>query len=254
MNQLISIKVNNRTFIVKKTLSILEACKFVGISIPRFCYNESLSIAGNCRMCLVETDKAPKPVASCAAPLVPGMSIITNSPMVQKARENVLETLLLNHPLDCPICDQAGECDLQNQAKHYGSPYSRFFGDKRVVEDKEVGALIKTIMTRCIHCTRCVRFGQEIVGKPFLGTMGRGTTTEIGPYVNSLLSSGISGNVIDLCPVGAMTRKQYSFIVKKADDEEKEQQQSARSQSSRTVSDIISSVLGQKKLKECSCN
>ena len=206
----LSLKINNRVFIVNKNFSILEACKFLGIAIPRFCYHENLSIAGNCRMCLVETDKAPKPVASCAAPLVPNMSITTNSPFVLKARENVLEALLLNHPLDCPICDQAGECDLQNQSKHYGNVSSRFFYNKRGVEDKDCSILIKMIMTRCIHCTRCVRFGTEVVGDAFFGTLGRGTTTEIGTYVNQLVHSEISGNVIDLCPVGSLTSKTYT--------------------------------------------
>lgn len=210
----LNIKVNNRPFIVNKHFSVLEACKFLGVLIPRFCYHENLSVAGNCRMCLVETDKSPKPVAACAAPLVPQMSIFTHSPFVLKARENILESLLLNHPLDCPICDQAGECDLQNQSKQYGSTASRFFFNKRSVEDKGGSTLIKMIMTRCIHCTRCVRFSSEISGGMSFGTLGRGTTTEIGTYVDHFVASEISANVIDLCPVGALTAKPYAFKVR----------------------------------------
>ena len=208
---MIKLEINGLEFFVKNTLSVLEACKYVGITIPRFCYHETLSVAGNCRMCLVEVSNSPKPVASCALPVLNNMKIFVNTPLVQKARENVLETLLLNHPLDCPICDQAGECDLQDQAKLFGSDYSRFFFNKRSVEDKYCGPLIKTIMTRCIHCTRCVRFSTEIAGLPLLGTLNRGGTTEIGGYINSNFNSEISGNVIDLCPVGALTSKPYAF-------------------------------------------
>ena len=208
---MIKIKINNSEFLVKNGISVLEACKYVGISVPRFCYHETLSVAGNCRMCLVEIEKTPKPVSSCTLPVAPGMQIYVDTPLVKKARENVVEALLLNHPLDCPICDQGGECDLQDQTKSWGSDHSRFFFNKRGVEDKECGPLIKTIMTRCIHCTRCVRFGSEVAGVDFLGTLNRGTSTEIGSYVSKIFSSEISGNVIDLCPVGALTSKPYAF-------------------------------------------
>jgi NADH-quinone oxidoreductase chain G len=208
---MLPIKINNSKFFVKKNISILEACKYVGITIPRFCYHETLSVAGNCRMCLVEVENNPKPISSCTRPVEKNMSIFVDTPLVKKARENVLETLLLNHPLDCPICDQGGECDLQDQTKSFGGDYSRFFFNKRGVEDKNCGPLIKTIMTRCIHCTRCVRFGTEIAGVDFFGTLNRGTSTEIGSYSAKIFNSEISGNVIDLCPVGALTAKPYAF-------------------------------------------
>jgi len=208
---MIEIKINNVNFLVKKNISILEACKYVGITIPRFCYHETLSVAGNCRMCLVEVENNPKPISSCTRPIENNMAIFVDTPLVKKARENVIETLLLNHPLDCPICDQGGECDLQDQTKIFGSDSSRFFFNKRGVEDKNCGPLIKTIMTRCIHCTRCVRFGTEIAGVDFLGTLNRGTSTEIGSYILKNFASEISGNVIDLCPVGALTSKPYAF-------------------------------------------
>jgi NADH-quinone oxidoreductase subunit G len=208
---MIKIKINNSEFLLKQNLSVLEACKYVGINIPRFCYHETLSIAGNCRMCLVEIFNNSKPIASCALPIVNNMHILTNSPRILKARENVLETLLLNHPLDCPICDQGGECDLQDQIKLLGKSLSRFFYLKRQVEDKNFSFLIKTIMTRCIHCTRCIRFSSEISGETFLGTLNRGEITEIGNYKASNFNSEISGNLIDLCPVGALTSKTYNF-------------------------------------------
>jgi len=208
---MLKIKINTFEFFVKSDISVLEACKFVGITVPRFCYHETLSVAGNCRMCLVEIEKSPKPVASCAFPISNNMQIFVDTPLVKKARENVLELLLLNHPLDCPICDQAGECDLQDQVKVFGGDFSRFFFNKRGVEDKFCGPLIKTIMTRCIHCTRCVRFGAEIAGVDYLGTLNRGKGTEIGGYISKMFNSEISGNVIDLCPVGALTSKPYAF-------------------------------------------
>ena len=211
---MLKLLINGRFFFVKKTLSILEACKFVGIKIPRFCYHESLSVAGNCRMCLVETDKAPKPVAACAAPIMENLSIITKGPRVLKSRENVLETLLLNHPLDCPICDQGGECDLQDQAQIYGTKVSRAYTNKRAVEDKYCGTLVKTIMNRCIHCTRCVRFGIEICGVFSLGTLNRGVNTEIGNYLKKISNSPILSNIVDLCPVGALTLKTSAFAVR----------------------------------------
>jgi NADH dehydrogenase (ubiquinone) Fe-S protein 1 len=191
--------------------SVLQACEVLGLEIPRFCFHERLLIAGNCRMCLVEVEKSPKPQASCAIPVMPGMKVFTNTPLVKKAREGVLEFLLLNHPLDCPICDQGGECDLQDQAMVYGSDRSRFMERKRGVEDKNLGPLIKTIMTRCIHCTRCVRFATEVAGVEVLGTTARGIDTEIGTYVEKMFKSELSGNVIDLCPVGALTSKPYAF-------------------------------------------
>lgn len=208
---MLRIRINNSEFFVNSSLSVLEVCQYVGIHIPRFCYHENVSIAGNCRMCLVEIEKAPKPVASCALPISSNMSVFTDSPLVKKARENIVETLLLNHPLDCPICDQGGECDLQDQAKLFGSDYSRFQFKKRVVEDKPYGSFVKTIMTRCIHCTRCVRFSEEIAGTPSFGTFNRGSITEIGPYTKDIFNSEISGNIIDLCPVGALTSKPYAF-------------------------------------------
>lgn len=199
---------------VEKGSTILQACSQIGIEIPRFCYHERLSIAGNCRMCLVEVEKSAKPVASCAMPVAEGMKVFTETPLVKKAREGVLEFLLINHPLDCPICDQGGECDLQDQAMAYGSDRGRFYEFKRGVDDKNIGPLVKTIMTRCIHCTRCVRFATEIAGVEDLGTTGRGRDTEIGTYVEKAFQSELSGNVIDLCPVGALTSKPYAFTAR----------------------------------------
>ena len=211
---MISILINGKSFFFKTRLSILEACKLIGIKIPRFCYHETLSIAGNCRMCLVEISTSLKPVAACATEILPGMSISTNSPFVLKARENILEMLLLNHPLDCPICDQAGECDLQDQAIFFGSNFGRNFLNKRSVEKKNCGPFIKTIMTRCIHCTRCVRFGEEICGVKFFGTLNRSRSAEIGNYLLKLSLSEISSNVVDLCPVGALTLKSIPFQIR----------------------------------------
>jgi NADH-quinone oxidoreductase subunit G len=212
LNELYHISINSLSIYVKTHYSILEVSKLLGFKIPRFCYHELLSIAGNCRMCLVELQGAIKPVASCAMPITNGMSIFLDTPLVLKARENILESLLLNHPLDCPICDQAGECDLQDQSKKFGSDKSRNKYIKRVVEDKYISPIINTIMTRCIHCTRCVRFSSEILGIEALGTLKRGGSTEIGNYSTSLvLFSELTGNIIDLCPVGALTSKAYSF-------------------------------------------
>ena len=207
----ITVTVDGMDVLVENGSSVLQACEVVGIEIPRFCFHERLLIAGNCRMCLVEIEKSPKPQASCAVPVMPGMKIFTNTPLVKKAREGVLEFLLLNHPLDCPICDQGGECDLQDQAMIFGSDRSRFFERKRGVEDKNLGPLVKTIMTRCIHCTRCVRFATEVAGVEVLGTTARGIDTEIGTYVEKMFESELSGNIIDLCPVGALTSKPYAF-------------------------------------------
>ncbi|XP_067125344.1 NADH-ubiquinone oxidoreductase 75 kDa subunit, mitochondrial isoform X2 [Centruroides vittatus] len=190
----------------------------VGVEIPRFCYHERLSVAGNCRMCLVEVEKSAKPVAACAMPVMKGWRIKTNSEMTKKAREGVMEFLLVNHPLDCPICDQGGECDLQDQSMAFGSDRSRFediaFSGKRAVEDKNIGPLVKTIMTRCIHCTRCIRFASEVAGVDDLGTTGRGNDMQVGTYVEKMLLSELSGNVIDLCPVGALTSKPYAFTAR----------------------------------------
>jgi NADH-quinone oxidoreductase subunit G len=208
---MLSLRINNTIFLVKENISILDACKYVGINIPRFCYHEILSISGNCRMCLVELDGVEKPVASCVTLVEEGMSVWVDTSFVKKAREGVLEALLLNHPLDCPICDQGGECDLQDQSKVVGSISSKFFFNKRAVVDKDCGPLIKTIMTRCIHCTRCVRFSDEIAGISSLGVLNRGSSTEIGMYISKMFDSEISGTVIDLCPVGALTSKPYSF-------------------------------------------
>lgn len=211
---MIPIIINGKFFFFKLKLSILEACKLVGIKIPRFCFHETLSIAGNCRMCLVEILTSLKPVVACATEIVPGMNISTNSPVILKARENILEMLLLNHPLDCPICDQAGECDLQDQAIFYGSNFGRNFINRRGVEKKNSGPFIKTIMTRCIHCTRCVRFGEEICGIKFFGTLNRGKSSEIGNYLIKLSLSELSSNVVDLCPVGALTLKSIPFQIR----------------------------------------
>jgi NADH dehydrogenase (ubiquinone) Fe-S protein 1 len=207
----INVSIDGINVQVTEGSSVLQACEVLGLEIPRFCFHERLLIAGNCRMCLVEIEKSPKPQASCAVPAMPGMKVFTNTPLVKKAREGVLEFLLLNHPLDCPICDQGGECDLQDQAMIYGSDRSRFMEKKRGVEDKNLGPLIKTIMTRCIHCTRCVRFATEVAGVEVLGTTSRGIDTEIGTYVEKMFKSELSGNIIDLCPVGALTSKPYAF-------------------------------------------
>ena len=194
-------------------ITALQACEMAGVEIPRFCYHERLSVAGNCRMCLVEVSPGPpKPAASCALPVADGMEIKTDSEMVKKARNGVMEFLLINHPLDCPICDQGGECDLQDQAMAYGRDGSRFEEHKRAVKDKNMGPLVKTIMTRCIHCTRCVRFATEIAGVPELGLLGRGEDAEITTYLEKSLDSELSANVIDLCPVGALTSKPYAFV------------------------------------------
>ena len=198
---------------IEQGTALIQACEKAGATIPRFCYHERLSVAGNCRMCLVEVEKVPKPVASCAWPVAPGMKVYTNTPLVHKAREGVMEFLLSNHPLDCPICDQGGECDLQDQSIRYGSDRGRFreFEGKRAVEDKDFGPLIKTTMTRCIHCTRCVRFANEVAGAEELGTSGRGNDMQIGMYIEKTLDSEMSANIIDLCPVGALTSKPYEF-------------------------------------------
>ena len=194
---------------------MIEYCETIGIDIPHYCYHKTLTISGNCRMCLIELKNSPKPVVSCALSAKACLNsgeIYTNSPLVKKARENILEFLLLNHPLDCPICDQGGECDLQDQSFFFGLSKKRFYNFKRYVTDKNIGPIVKTVMTRCIHCTRCVRFAKEIAGVEDLGVFGRGINSEIGTYVSKVFNSELSGNVIDLCPVGALTSKPYPFI------------------------------------------
>ena len=199
---------------VEEGASVLQACEAAGKEVPRFCYHERLSIAGNCRMCLVEMERAPKPIASCAMPAGNGMVIKTDTPVVKKAREGVMEFMLINHPLDCPICDQGGECDLQDQAMGYGTDSSRYLEPKRAVENKNMGPLISTIMTRCIHCTRCVRFSTEVAGVNDMGAIGRGESMEITTYLEKALDSELSGNVVDLCPVGALTSRPYAFTAR----------------------------------------
>jgi NADH-quinone oxidoreductase subunit G len=208
---MVKVKVDGIEVEVQSGATVLQACEVAGKEIPRFCYHERLSIAGNCRMCLVEMEKSPKPVASCAMPVADGQVIYTNTEMVKKARQGVMEFLLINHPLDCPICDQGGECDLQDQSMKYGVDKSRYELNKRSVKEKYMGPLIKTVMTRCIHCTRCVRFAEEIAGVPEIGAINRGENMEITTYLEKTLDSELSANVIDLCPVGALTSKPYAF-------------------------------------------
>ena len=208
---MLKLKVNDIEVEVEEGLTVLQACEKAGVEIPRFCYHEKLSIAGNCRMCLVEMEKSPKPIASCAMPATEGMNVKTNTPLVEKARKGVMEFLLANHPLDCPVCDQGGECDLQDQSLYYGVDKSRFVENKRDVKEKYMGPLIKTQMTRCIHCTRCVRFATEVAGVPEIGAIGRGENMEITTYLEKSMESELSANVIDLCPVGALTSKPYAF-------------------------------------------
>jgi NADH-quinone oxidoreductase subunit G len=208
---MLRLKVNEIDVEVEEGLTVLQACEKVGVEIPRFCYHEKLSIAGNCRMCLVEIEKSPKPVASCAMPATEGMNIKTNTEFVEKARKGVMEFLLANHPLDCPVCDQGGECDLQDQSMFYGVDKSRYKENKREVSEKNMGPLIKTQMTRCIHCTRCVRFATEVAGVTEIGAIGRGEDMEITTYLEQSMQSELSANVVDLCPVGALTSKPYAF-------------------------------------------
>ena len=212
---MVNIKIDDKDYEVEDGLAIIQACEIAGVEVPRFCYHEKLSIAGNCRMCLVDVEDSrglsPKPVASCAMQVSEGLKIYTKSERVKNAQEGALEFLLMNHPLDCPICDQGGECDLQDQSMAFGYGSSRFDGDKRAVESKDMGPFIKTEMTRCIHCTRCVRFSSEISGNDEIGSIGRGHDMEITTYLNQAVESELSGNVIDLCPVGALTSKPYAF-------------------------------------------
>tara|TARA_B100000579_G_scaffold50673_1_gene35287 strand:+ start:332 stop:2359 length:2028 start_codon:yes stop_codon:yes gene_type:complete len=208
---MLKLKVNDIDVEIEEGLTVLQACEQAGVEIPRFCYHERLSIAGNCRMCLVEMEKSSKPIASCAMPAAEGMVIKTNTEKVDKARKGVMEFLLANHPLDCPVCDQGGECDLQDQSMFYGIDKSRYKENKRHVPEKYMGPLIKTQMTRCIHCTRCIRFATEVAGVPELGAIGRGENMEITTYLEKSMVSEMSANVIDICPVGALTSKPYVF-------------------------------------------
>src|SRR5215475_13681803 len=209
------VKIDGKEHEVPAGITILQACEMAGVEIPRFCYHERLSIAGNCRMCLVEIKPGPpKPQASCAMPVADKQEIITNSATVKKARNGVMEFLLINHPLDCPICDQGGECDLQDQAMGYGVDTSRFAENKRAVEDKYLGALVKTSMNRCIQCTRCVRFMTEVAGVPELGAIGRGEDMEITTYLERGMMSELSANATDLCPVGALTHRPWAFVAR----------------------------------------
>lgn len=206
-----NIEINGKPLQVTDGAMVIEAADNAGITIPRFCYHNKLSVAANCRMCLVEIEKVAKPVPACATPVTDGMKIFTKSTMALDAQKSVMEFLLINHPLDCPICDQGGECELQDIAVGFGQDISRYAEQKRVVADKDIGPLISTEMTRCIHCTRCVRFGQEVAGIMELGATGRGENMRIGTYVERTVASEMSGNVIDLCPVGALTSKPYRY-------------------------------------------
>ena len=203
------IRINNQTSLIAYLIAN-------GISIPHYCYHNNLSIAGNCRVCLIELKNSLKPVVSCATNAKAALynnEMYYDSPLIKKARENILEFLLLNHPLDCPICDQGGDCDLQDQSLFFGFTKRRFYKFKRVVSDKNLGPIVKTVMTRCIHCTRCVRFITEITGVEELGVFGRGVHSEIGTYIDVVLSSELSGNIIDLCPVGSLTIKRYNITI-----------------------------------------
>jgi NADH-quinone oxidoreductase subunit G len=207
-----TVTINGKSVTIADGLTIIQACEIANVEVPRFCYHERLAIAGNCRMCLVEVEgMPPKPVASCAMPATEGMKIHTDTPMVKKAREGVMEFLLANHPLDCPICDQGGECDLQDQAYQYGSGKSHYHEQKRAVQDKNMGPLVKTQMTRCIQCTRCIRFIEDVAGTAEIGAVNRGENMEITTYLDQNIKSELSGNIIDLCPVGALTSKPYAF-------------------------------------------
>merc|ERR1712207_56099 len=215
MGEFMRVKIKKRLHLIDNKLSLITYLINNGISIPHYCYHNNLSIAGNCRVCLVELQNSPKPVVSCAInakSCLLNNQIYYDSILLKKARENILEFLLLNHPVDCPICDQGGECDLQDQSLFFGITKKRFYSFKRVVLDKNIGPIIKTVMTRCIRCTRCVRFASEIAGVEDIGMFGRGLQSEIGTYVEKIFQSELSGNVIDLCPVGALTSKPYPFL------------------------------------------
>ncbi|ANB12014.1 NADH:ubiquinone oxidoreductase 78kD subunit [Sugiyamaella lignohabitans] len=209
----VELTIDGKKVSIEAGSALIQACEKAGVTVPRYCYHEKLAIAGNCRMCLVDVERAPKPVASCAFPVAPGMVVRTDTERVKKAREGVTEMILANHPLDCPVCDQGGECDLQDQSLRYGSDRGRFkeIAGKRATEDKDIGPLVKTSMNRCIQCTRCIRFANDVAGAPELGSSGRGNEMQIGTYIEQNLKSELSGNVIDLCPVGALTSKPYAF-------------------------------------------
>src|SRR5210317_1574674 len=206
-DDIVNIEVDGKPVEARPGQMIIEVTDEIGISVPRFCYHDKLSIAANCRMCLVDVDKVPKPLPACATPCNDGMVVHTKSPKALAAQKGTMEFLLINHPLDCPICDQGGECELQDVAMGYGSDVSRYVEGKRVVRDEDIGPLISTDMTRCIHCTRCVRFGAEIAGIRELGATGRGEHMEIGTYIEKSVDSELSGNIIDICPVGSLLSK-----------------------------------------------
>src|SRR5215831_13457223 len=210
----VKLTVDGQEVEVEPGTTVLQAAQALGIEVAHFCFHERLAIAGNCRMCLVEQERAPKPIASCAMPVAPGMVIHTQSERARSARHAVMEMLLINHPLDCPICDQGGECDLQDQAMAYGFDRGRYLENKRAVADKNFGPLVSTEMNRCIHCTRCIRFMTEVAGVEELGATSRGEHMEITTYVEKALSSELSANIIDLCPVGALTSKPYAYIAR----------------------------------------
>jgi NADH-quinone oxidoreductase subunit G len=210
-DDMVNIEVDGVPMQARRGQMIIEVTDAAAVYVPRFCYHPKLSIAANCRMCLVEVERAPKPLPACATPVMEGMKVFTRSPRAIAAQKATMEFLLINHPLDCPICDQGGECELQDLAMGYGSDVSRFTERKRIVKDKNLGPLVSTDMTRCIHCTRCVRFGQEIAGIQELGTMGRGENTVIGTYIEHSVDHELSGNIIDVCPVGALNNKPYRY-------------------------------------------
>ncbi|MBF8270489.1 MAG: NADH-quinone oxidoreductase subunit G, partial [Gammaproteobacteria bacterium] len=210
-DNVIKIEVDGKELAARPGQMLIEVTDANDIYIPRFCYHKKLSVAANCRMCLVEVEKAPKPLPACATPVTNGMKVRTRSPLALAAQKSVMEFLLINHPLDCPICDQGGECELQDLAMGYGSDVSRYQENKRVVKDKNIGPLVQTDMTRCIHCTRCVRFGDEVAGLRELGGTGRGEHLQIGTYIETSMTSEMSGNIIDLCPVGALTSKPFRY-------------------------------------------
>ena len=213
-SQTVQLEIDGQTLTARRGQMVIEAADEAGIVIPRFCYHKKLSIAANCRMCLVEVEKVPKPLPACATPVTEGMKVFTRSPRAIEAQQGTMEFLLINHPLDCPICDQGGECDLQEISIGFGNDHSRYHENKRVVPDKNIGPLISTEMTRCIHCTRCVRFGDEIAGVRELGATGRGENMRIGTYIEQAVASELSGNVIDICPVGALTSKPFRFTAR----------------------------------------